>query len=63
MKVPGSTSFSAMWSRLLISSSLGAWITMVVEPRMLRRQPSFPCRFSLSDRKCEDRTELKHASP
>ena len=57
--VPGSTSFLVMCSRLLISSSCGAWITMVVEPRMLSRQPSFPCRFNRSVRKYEDSTALQ----
>ena len=48
-----------MCCRLLISSSLGAWITMVVEPRMLSTQPSLPCRFNRSVRKYDDSTALK----
>lgn len=48
-----------MSSRLVISSSCGAWITMVVEPRMLSRQPSFPCRFKRSVRKYDDSTALQ----
>lgn len=57
--LPGSTSFLAMCSRLLISSSCGAWITMVVDPRMLSRQPSLPCRFNRSVRKYDESTALQ----
>lgn len=49
--LPGSLSLSAMALREATSSSWGAWITITVDPRMLSKQPTFPCMFSLSLRK------------
>lgn len=37
-------------------------MTMVVEPRMLSRHPSFPCRFNRSVRKYDDSTALQQTT-
>lgn len=56
---PGSLSLTAMTLREATSSSWGAWITITVDPRMLSKQPTFPCMFSLSLRKYEESTALE----
>ena len=55
---PTDIMLAPMSSKVLTSPSSGAWMTMMVEPRMESTQPTLPCRLSFSFRTWEERRAL-----